>query len=139
MPDWYILTGPDGRTVNLGSYVRADPGPDFGSKDLLKAVFAENSFVEGGQLAYETVGVRRVGRAARGLDDPERVDHRRHAWLGGAGCAADDSVRVRVRNMGVRLPRLVVCGARLVSGVDRGDGAVVGDHWFVDRGCVRAG
>lgn len=58
--DSYLLTGPDGRVVNLGSYVQADPGPDFGAKDLVKAVYAENPAVPGGALAFEQAGVRRM-------------------------------------------------------------------------------
>jgi hypothetical protein len=58
MPDNYWLTGPQGSVFNLGSYLVADPGPDFGTHDLLKAAYAQNSLTEGGELAYESVGVR---------------------------------------------------------------------------------
>lgn len=57
--DSYLLTL-GGSTVDLGSYVRADPGVDWGTRDLLKAVYAENPVAEGGRLAYETVGVRKL-------------------------------------------------------------------------------
>lgn len=58
--DSYILTGPDGRQIEVGSYIALDKGqPDFGAKDLIQAVYAENANAEGGALAYETVGVRK--------------------------------------------------------------------------------
>jgi hypothetical protein len=56
--DSFVLTGPNGTALNIGSYVRADPGPDFGSKDLLKAFYSQNAISEGGVLGYEDVGVR---------------------------------------------------------------------------------
>lgn len=57
--DWLYLTrGPS--TVNIGSYLRADPGADYGEKDLLRPVYSENSRTEGGFLRFETVGVRRM-------------------------------------------------------------------------------
>jgi hypothetical protein len=55
--DSFILTGPQGTSVNIGSYVRPD-GIDFGSKDLLKAQYGENAFSEGGVYGFEDVGVR---------------------------------------------------------------------------------
>ena len=56
--DSYILTGPNGSQINVGSYLLADPGPDFGAKDLLKAEYAETPLAEGGLLVGESVGVR---------------------------------------------------------------------------------
>ena len=56
--DSYVLVGPQGSAINVGSYVRADPGPDFGAKDLLKSEYAETPFIEGGYLAGESMGVR---------------------------------------------------------------------------------
>lgn len=58
--DSYLLTGPDGRVVNLGSWLRADPGPDFGAKDLLKVDYSETPAVEGGVFGFEAAGVRRM-------------------------------------------------------------------------------
>jgi hypothetical protein len=56
--DSFVLTGANGTTLNIGSYVRPDPGPDFGSKDLVKAYYAQNAISEGGVLGFEDVGVR---------------------------------------------------------------------------------
>jgi hypothetical protein len=58
--DNYILTGPNGSQFNVGSYVLPDPGPDFGAKDLLAAEYTETPLAEGGALAAESVGVRRM-------------------------------------------------------------------------------
>jgi len=57
--DNLILTGPTGSQVNIGSYVQADPGPDFDTAAVLKAQFVEHPALEGGTLAYEQSGVRR--------------------------------------------------------------------------------
>ena len=57
--DHYILTGPNGSRVDLGSWLMADPGPDFGAKDLIRAEYAESPLSEGGLLTAEHVGVRR--------------------------------------------------------------------------------
>src|SRR5689334_17709782 len=57
--DTFVLTGPHGSQVNVGSWV--DPsngGVDFGAQDLLKSVYGQNSLAEGGELAYESLGVR---------------------------------------------------------------------------------
>jgi hypothetical protein len=58
MADNYWLTGPQGSVFNLGSYLVADPGPDFGTHDLLRAAYGQNSLTEGGEFAFESVGVR---------------------------------------------------------------------------------
>jgi hypothetical protein len=57
--DNLILYRADGASsFNLGSWLRADPGPDFGETDLLKANFSENPAAEGAELAFETVNHR---------------------------------------------------------------------------------
>jgi hypothetical protein len=60
-PDLLIhLTSPQGSVYPLSSYIRADPGPDFGFGGLFDSNIVTNPAVEGGQLAYESVGVRRM-------------------------------------------------------------------------------
>lgn len=59
MDSYFLTLG--GTTVDVGSWTRADPGPDWGTHDLIRAAYAENPVAEGGRLAYETVGVRRLG------------------------------------------------------------------------------
>jgi hypothetical protein len=56
--DLFVLTGANGSSLNIASYVLADPGPDFGEQDLLKAAYSENPAAEGGVLAFETVNHR---------------------------------------------------------------------------------
>jgi hypothetical protein len=58
--DNLVLNGPQGASLNVGSYLRAEPGPDFGSKDLQKALFAENAYTDQPALALESVGPRRM-------------------------------------------------------------------------------
>lgn len=60
MSDTLILTGPSGSSMNLASYVLADPGWDSGEADLLKAAYAENPAAEGAVLAFETVNHRQM-------------------------------------------------------------------------------
>jgi hypothetical protein len=57
--DNLVLYRADGASsFNLGSWLRADPGPDFGETDLIKAAFAENPAVDGAVLAFETINHR---------------------------------------------------------------------------------
>jgi hypothetical protein len=58
--DNIVLNGPQGSPVNIGSWLRAEPGPDFGSKDLQKLIYAENPAADGGRLALESAGVRHM-------------------------------------------------------------------------------
>lgn len=58
MDSYFLTLG--GTTLDVGSWTRADPGPDWGTHDLIRAAYAENPVAEGGRLAYETVGVRRL-------------------------------------------------------------------------------
>lgn len=58
MPDNYWLTGPQGSQINIGSWVRPDPGPDFGTHGLLKSIFSDNPLTEGGVLSIEDTGPR---------------------------------------------------------------------------------
>lgn len=61
MSDNLVLYGPGGASpVNLGSWLRADPGPDFGARGLVQAVEAE-SFGDGGQFVYDRAGIRHMG------------------------------------------------------------------------------
>ena len=60
MPDNVVLYGPGGASpVNLGSWLRADPGADYGARGLVQAVEAE-SFADGGQFVYDRAGVRHM-------------------------------------------------------------------------------
>lgn len=58
MPDNYWLTGPQGSQINIGSWVRPDPGPDFGAANLLRAQFSDNPLTDGGVLTFEDTGPR---------------------------------------------------------------------------------
>ena len=60
MADNYYLTSPQGSQVNLGSWLDAEKGPDFGARDVLKQTFAESPFAEGRQFAFEHAGARRM-------------------------------------------------------------------------------
>src|SRR5438445_10620184 len=51
MDSYRIING--GTTLDIGSYVLADPGPDFDPGSLLKARFIENPYADGGQLVFE--------------------------------------------------------------------------------------
>lgn len=53
MTDAYRLQR-GGYTLDIGSYVIADPGPDFGFDALYQAQISQNAVAEGGQLTYET-------------------------------------------------------------------------------------
>jgi hypothetical protein len=58
MPDFYYLVPPHGGSVfNLGSWIQADPGPEFGD-GAMAAHFAENPAADGGALAFESIGIR---------------------------------------------------------------------------------
>ena len=50
--DSYRLTL-GGTTLDIGSYVLPEPGPDFDPGAVLKAKFTENPFSDGGKLAFE--------------------------------------------------------------------------------------
>lgn len=59
MADYYYLVGPQGSVFNLGSWIQADPGPDFGD-GAMRAAFTENPAADGGQLSAEMIGVRNM-------------------------------------------------------------------------------
>lgn len=54
------LTGPNGSVANLGSWLRVDPGPDYGAKDVVQQSYSQNVIAEGGVLAFETEPIRRM-------------------------------------------------------------------------------
>jgi hypothetical protein len=56
--DSIVLNGPNGSSINVASFLLADPGADFGETDLQKAAFSENPAMEGAALAFESVGKR---------------------------------------------------------------------------------
>lgn len=59
--DNHVLSGPGGASpVNVGSWLQAQPGPDYGAKDLLRSTFFESPAGEGGVLGFESRGVRRM-------------------------------------------------------------------------------
>lgn len=129
--DDLILTGAAGTVLNVGSWLRADPGPDFDEGALLRPEWSEHPFREGGQLAYTQSGVRRfrfplllrsgasltltgVESTLRALAQPGG-----HVDLGLGGLATGDRVRfdvqagrlrpeyhVRHNEVGVRLATL---------------------------------
>lgn len=45
--------------VNIGSWLQADPGPDYGARGLIQAIETEG-FADGGRLAYERAGIRKM-------------------------------------------------------------------------------
>lgn len=56
--DHYILAnGPT--QIDVGSYLLADPGPDFDFGSLFQSQYIENAAVDGGVLAYEHSGIRK--------------------------------------------------------------------------------
>jgi hypothetical protein len=57
MPDNYLLAGL-GTVLNLGSWLQAEPAPEFGTADLRRPEYSENAYTEGGVLAYQRSGVR---------------------------------------------------------------------------------
>lgn len=58
--DSLVLYGPGGASpVNLGSWLRADIGVDFGARGLIHAIESE-SFADGGAYAYERAGIRKM-------------------------------------------------------------------------------
>jgi hypothetical protein len=60
MYDYYHLTGPGpGSTMNLGSWLMADPGPDFDANGVMQNITAENSALDGARFVSE------YGRARR--------------------------------------------------------------------------
>lgn len=60
MSDNLVLYGPGGASpVNLGSWLQADPGPDYGARGLLQAVENEAPF-DGGVYVYERAGIRHM-------------------------------------------------------------------------------
>lgn len=55
-----VLYGPGGASpVNLGSWLQADPGPDYGARGLIQPVESE-SFTDGGCFIYERAGIRKM-------------------------------------------------------------------------------
>ena len=58
--DSYVINGPQGTSVQIGSYVQLDVGVDFGAKDLFQTVLVESALTEGAQYGYETVGARHM-------------------------------------------------------------------------------
>jgi hypothetical protein len=58
--DNLTLTGPNGTALNVGSWLRAADKPDYGAKGLVNAAYSETPYAEGGQLSYESVGVRHM-------------------------------------------------------------------------------
>jgi hypothetical protein len=58
--DHVYLTGPQGTVIDVGSWIRTDPGPDYGAHDLVQQQYAESALAEGGRFAYETEPVRRM-------------------------------------------------------------------------------
>lgn len=58
MPDSYILSY-GGTQVDVASFTQADPGADFGQRDLLSAAYVEGPHTDGA-LAVEEAGVRRM-------------------------------------------------------------------------------
>ncbi len=59
--DNVVVYGPGGASpVNVGSWLQADPGPDFGARDLRRALYSEHPYAEGGRLGVEYTGLRRM-------------------------------------------------------------------------------
>lgn len=59
--DHVYLTGPQGTTIDVGSWIDLSRGgPDYGARDLVQAQYAQNSLAEGGVFAYETEPIRRM-------------------------------------------------------------------------------
>lgn len=59
--DHVYLTGPQGTTIDVGSWIDLSRGgPDYGARDLVQAQYAQNALAEGGQFAYETEPIRRM-------------------------------------------------------------------------------
>jgi hypothetical protein len=58
--DHYFLTSSGGSVYDLGTWTRADPGPNFGESDMWQAMYAENAAVDGGLLAFEHSGPRKM-------------------------------------------------------------------------------
>lgn len=57
--DTFFLTSPQGSQYNLASYLRVDDGPDFGDS-WAAAHYAENPAADGGELSFESRGVRMI-------------------------------------------------------------------------------
>lgn len=49
-----------GTTINIGSWIVIDPGPDWGARDILQYVYAQNPLTPGGRYAYDFAPVRRM-------------------------------------------------------------------------------
>lgn len=58
--DHVYLTGPQGTMIDVGSWIRTEPGPDYGARDLVQQQYAQNALAEGGRFAYETEPIRRM-------------------------------------------------------------------------------
>ncbi len=59
MADNYWLTTPAGTVINIGSWLRADPGPDFDPGAVRQYDITENAWAEGGAFAFERHRARR--------------------------------------------------------------------------------
>jgi len=46
--------------LDVGSWLRADPGPDYGVHDLITQVYSQNPLVDGGQFSFESAPVRKM-------------------------------------------------------------------------------
>lgn len=58
--DSFILTGPNGTWVDVGSWIQADPGPDFDFDAVAQRDYTESPFVDGGAPAFVQNRVRRM-------------------------------------------------------------------------------
>lgn len=58
--DNVYLTSPAGSMIAIGSWMRADPAPDYGARDLVTQAYNQNAFVDGGQFSYEFAGIRKM-------------------------------------------------------------------------------
>lgn len=107
--DDLILTGAAGTALNVGSWLRADPGPDFDEEALVRPEWSEHPFREGGALAFTQSGVRRfrfplllrsgASLTLTGVESTLRALAQPGAYvdLGLGGVATGDRVRFDVR------------------------------------------
>lgn len=59
--DSVVLYGPGGASpIQLGSYIQADPGPDYGEKGHIEPHFDETPAVAGGQTLYTQTHIRKM-------------------------------------------------------------------------------
>lgn len=109
--DSYRLTR-GGYTLDIGSYLQADPGPNFDFGALFQSEYSEHPLIEGGQLAYEHSKVRHFrfpltiassgafGGGLNGLTHLIRSlgKHGAHIDLQPDGIATSQAVRFNVLN-----------------------------------------